>query len=321
MTDNALIEANSNKPSIIVVCGPTGIGKTAAAIEIAETFGGEIISADSMQVYRLMDIGTAKPTVQEQARIRHHLIDIVDPDEDFDAARFGSLARPLIFALIRKNKLPVVAGGTGLYIKALIHGLFQARPPAPEIRRKLKDEAASRGPSALHERLGRVDPQAAAGIHPNDVFRIIRALETYELTGRPISDHHRIHGFSESPFQAFKIGLTMDRKALYERINRRVDLMIAAGLLAEVKGLLGKGYAENLKAMQSIGYRHMADYLGGRLSWEESVRTLKRDTRRYAKRQLTWFRADPDISWVTPTELQNIYPEIHRFLTVGAPTG
>jgi tRNA dimethylallyltransferase len=308
----------SPKPSIIVVCGPTGIGKTAAAIEIAETFGGEIISADSMQVYRLMDIGTAKPTAEEKARIPHHLVDIVAPDEDFDAARFASLARPLIFALNRRNKLPVVAGGTGLYVKALIHGLSQARPAAPEIRRKLKEEAASQGTSALHARLGRIDPQAAARIHPNDGFRIIRALETYEVTGRPISDHHCKHGFAESPFRALKIGLTMDRKALYERINQRVDLMIAAGLLVEVKGLLGKGYSEKLKAMQSIGYRHMADYLAGRLSWEESVRTLKRDSRRYAKRQMTWFRADSEVTWIPPTQLQNIYPEIHRFLTAGA---
>ena len=314
MTDNAPIEANSNKPSIVVVCGPTGIGKTSAAIEIAEVFGGEIISADSMQIYRLMDIGTAKPTASEKARIPHHLIDIIDPDEDFDAARFISLARPLVFDLHRGGTLPVIAGGTGLYIKALLHGLFQARPPEPEIRRRLKDEAAAFGPETLHERLAHIDPQAAIRMHPNDTFRIIRALETYEITGRTLSDHHRTHGFVDSPFRTFKIGLHMERDQLYQRINRRVDRMIAAGLLEEVKSLLQRGYSEDLKSMQAIGYRQMVDYLKGRLEWEEALRILKRDSRRYAKRQMTWFKADPSIGWIDPQRLQDVYPRIKNFL-------
>jgi tRNA dimethylallyltransferase len=311
----------SPKPPVVVICGPTGIGKTTTAIKIAETFGAEIISADSMQIYRFMDIGTAKPTAEEKARIRHYLIDIVNPDEDFDAARFVSLARPLIFTLNQKGKLPVVAGGTGMYIKALIHGLFRAQPPDPEVRLKLKADAEALGPAVLHHRLSRIDPEAATRIHPNDAFRIIRALETYETTGRKLSDHHLGHGFAESPFRAFKIGLTLDRQKLYERIDRRVDKMIEAGLLDEVKNLLGRGYSANLKALQSIGYRHMSDYLAGRLSWEESVRTLKRDTRHYAKRQLTWFRADPEITWMEPAVIENRYPDIRRFLSAGAPKG
>lgn len=314
MADDPTIATNPDKPPVLIICGPTGIGKTAAAIAAAEAFGGEIISADSMQVYRFMDIGTAKPTAREQDRAPHHLIDVVDPDEDFDAARFSQAARDIAADIGRRGAVPIVAGGTGLYIKALLHGLFRAERPNPQTRRLLRAEAAESGSEALHRQLAAIDAAAADRIHPNDTFRIIRALETAAATGEAITDHHRRHGFRESAFRTLKIGLDMDRKDLYVRIDRRVDAMIATGLLNEVKGLLSRGYTEDLKSMQSLGYRHMVDFAAGRLSWEEAVRTMKRDTRRFAKRQLTWFRADQEIVWSAPEGLDALFPQIDLFL-------
>jgi tRNA dimethylallyltransferase len=294
------------KPKVIVICGPTGVGKTAVGIQVAETLGGEIISADSMQIYRYMDIGTAKPTVDEQNRVFHHLIDIVDPDEDFDAVQFAGMARQKVTQLHHRGVIPVVVGGTGLYIKALLQGLFQSNPADPKIRARLMKEAAENGSSRLHDRLQQVDPDTAERLHPNDSYRIVRALETIESTGRSISDHHQDHGFADEPFQALKICLQMDRQKLYDRIDQRVDLMIEAGLVDEVQKLLGMGYTADLKSMQSIGYRHMVDVIEGRLSRDEGVRTLKRDTRRYAKRQFTWFGADQEILWYEPGQLNDI---------------
>ena len=302
------------KPPVLVICGPTGIGKTAAAIAAAVTFGGEIISADSMQVYRHMDIGTAKPTIEERARAPHHLIDVVNPDEEFNASRFSRAAREIAVAVDRRGAVPIVAGGTGLYIKAMLYGLFHAEPPDPLTRQRLRQEADEVGPEALHRRLAVIDAQAAGRIHPHDTFRIIRALETAAATGEPITDHHRRHGFRESPFRVMKIGLDIDRQALYDRIDRRVDAMIDAGLLDEVKGLLSRGFGGDLKSMQSLGYRHMIAFTTGRLTWDEAVRTMKRDTRRFAKRQLTWFRADKEIVWSAPENIRALFPKIDVFL-------
>jgi len=310
---------STTKPKIIVICGPTGIGKTRTAICVAETFSGEIINADSMQVYRSMNIGTAKPTANERARIFHHLVDIVDPDEDFDAARFSLQARKIAHELTGRGMTPVVAGGTGLYIKAMLYGLFQTDPPDPTIRSKLRAEADAVGSVALHARLQEIDPKAAARIHAHDTFRIIRALETTVATGKPITDHHLRHGFRESPFLALKIGLDMARERLYERINSRVDAMIAAGLVEEVRDLLRKGIDGETKAMRALGYRHMVDFLSGRLALEEAVRIMKRDTRRFAKRQLSWFRADKEIVWCTPEEIGTLYPMIEDFLESDRP--
>lgn len=307
------------KPKLIVICGPTGIGKTAAAIEVAETFAGEIINADSMQVYRSMNIGTAKPTAAEQARIPHHLVDVVDPVEDFDAARFSLQARKIVNDLTRRRVIPVVAGGTGLYIKAMLYGLFQTDPPDPVVRRKIQAEADRIGTDAMHRRLKDIDPEAAAHIHPHDMFRIIRALETVATTGSSITDHHLRHGFRESPFRDLKIGLDMERKRLYERINSRVDAMIAAGLVEEVRQLLESGVDGGTKAMRALGYRHMVDFLYGRMPWEEAVRIMKRDTRRFAKRQLSWFRSDKDIEWCTPENISSLYPKIEAFLESSEP--
>ncbi len=307
-------EGMPKKPPIVVVCGPTGVGKTSVGIETATAFEGEIVSADSMQIYRYMDIGTAKPTPDEQSRAPHHMIDIADPDQPFDAARYASEARRIIKRLHARSVLPFVVGGTGLYIKALIRGLFEGGERHPEARKRLHDEMAACGIECLHRRLGQCDPDTAQKIHPHDTYRIIRALEIFETTQQTISQHHKTHRFSESRYEVLKIGLTMDKALLYDRINRRVDAMIADGLQNEVESLLAKGYARDLKSMQSIGYRHMVDLISGRLSGEEAVRTLKRDTRRYAKRQMTWFRSDREIVWVAPHEKAEIRRIVADFI-------
>ncbi len=302
------------KPNIIVICGPTGLGKTSVSIELAIDLHGEIVGADSMQIYRYMDIGTAKPTPYERAQVPHYMVDIVDPDESFDAADFAKMAGEMIMKLHVEGIVSFVVGGTGLYIKALVHGLSQAGPADTDIRKRLKEAELLHGSGFLYERLSKCDPEASERIHPNDTFRIIRALEVYETTGMAISQYSKDHGFENRRFNVLKIGLYIERETLYDRIDRRVDAMIEAGLVDEVKMLLNMGYSEDLKSMQSIGYRHMIDFIKGRIAWEEAVRTLKRDTRRYAKRQMTWFKADPEIIWAEPEQTDYIKQLIRKFL-------
>ncbi len=305
------------KPSIIVICGPTGIGKTASAIGLSLALNGRVISADSMQVYRYMDIGTAKPTAEERAVVHHDLIDVVDPDEDFDAARFSAMADGFIRDYRREGIVPVVAGGTGLYIKSLVSGLFRARPVDRLVMESLEALADGLGSVAMHERLQGVDPKAAEKIHPNDRFRILRALEVFETTGKPISACQESHGFSDRPYRVLKIGLAMEREALYRRIDTRVDLMVEQGLAAEVDSLIKRGYSTSLKSMGSLGYRHMATYLEGSWPFDEALTLLKRDTRRYAKRQMTWFRADQEIHWFAPADLKGMLDLAKTFLEEG----
>lgn len=303
----------SEKISIVVICGPTGIGKTSTAIKIAETERGEIIGADSMQIYRYMDIGTAKPTPAERARARHHLVDVVDPDEDFDAARFARQAGEVAADLAGRGILPVVAGGTGLYIKALTQGIFKSAAADPDIKAQLRREAETAGTAALYRELEKVDPRTAARVHRNDTYRVLRALEVYRSTGRTLGALQADHGFAEERYRTLKIGLTLERDRLYGRINRRVEAMLDQGLEAEVRGLLAKGYTPELKAMQSIGYRHMVACLNGQTDRETMVATLKRDTRRYAKRQFTWFRADKEVQWFEPEQMDAILSLVRRF--------
>lgn len=302
------------KPKVIVVCGPTGIGKTALSLSLAEEFSGEIVGADSMQIYKKMDIGTAKPGAEELSRVPHHMIDIVDPDDPYDAARYAADGREAIFDIFSRNRVPFVVGGTGLYIKTILHGLFRANPADPEIRSKLKNDAVKHGSQWVYEKLKACDPEAAARIHQNDTYRVIRALEIYEISGQTMTQYQKDHGFRENLFDVLKVCLMIDRKALYERINRRVDQMLEEGLLDEVKRLLSRGYADTLKPMQSIGYRHMSDFINGQISWDEAVYTLKRDTRRYAKRQLTWFRKDKDMIWKEPSKTDEVRSLIVKFL-------
>jgi tRNA dimethylallyltransferase len=305
---------NHFPPRIAVICGPTGVGKTTAAIAVASTLDAEIISADSMQVYRYMDIGTAKPSALEQARIPHHMIDIVDPDEPFDAQQYADMSQNLVLELAAQGVPVLVAGGTGFYIRALIHGLFESGSGNSEIRHHLKKEADTMGTDALYQRLQKCDPKAAAKIHFNDAFRIIRALEIFETTGQPISAHHQEHRLASPLFDVLKIGLYRHRDVLYERINRRVDLMVEEGLVDEVKSLRKRGYSPELKPFQSIGYRHILDFFEGRLSWDDTLQTLKQDTRHYAKRQLTWFNADSQVKWIDADHLDEITNTIKSFM-------
>lgn len=300
---------------IIVICGPTGIGKTSFAISIAQQFNGEIIGADSMQIYQYMDIGTAKPEPEELRQVRHHLVDCVDPGTDYDAGQYVRDADTAIEQVAGQGKIPIVAGGTGLYIRALLHGLFRSRPVCCDTLSHLNSLLKEKGSQALHDLLEKADPMAAEKIHPNDSFRVIRALEIYQTTGRRISDQQYQHNFSDQRYQCIKIGLSMDREALYDRINKRVDLMLDQGLLNEVIGLVEKGYSFDLKPMQSIGYKHMAMFINKDVDWEEAVRLLKRDTRRYAKRQFTWFRRDKEIHWLEPSRLDQASALIKEFLT------
>lgn len=286
---------------LVVLTGPTAVGKTDISIEVAQRLPGEIVSCDSMQVYKHMDIGTAKASVFERETVPHHLIDVVAPDEEFNVARFQELAEAAISDITSRGRIPVLVGGTGLYIKAVVDGfLFPWEGASKEIRESLEEEAAEKGSNVLHARLGEVDPQAARKIHPNDTRRIIRALEVYITTGRPISEMWQ-EGRRKKKARFDRlvmVGLVRERSVLYERINRRCDRMIELGLVEETRQLLDQGYSKTLTSGQALGYKEIVRYLKGECSLEEAVELIKRDTRRYAKRQLTWFRADPRIEWV-----------------------
>lgn len=300
---------------IITICGPTGIGKTGFAIRLAQEFDGEIIGADSMQIYRKMNIGTAKPDAREMELVLHHLVDFLDPKIEFDAGQYARMAGQAIGDLIQRRKLPIVAGGTGFYIRALLYGLFRSRPVCEKTIASLTELLNEKGSPFLHEKLKACDPAAAQKIHPHDCFRLVRALEVFATTGKPISDQQQDHDFKEQNFQSLTLGLTRDREELYERINRRVDMMMDQGLLKEVADLVEQGYSLDLKSMQSIGYRHMGMFLKGEVDLEEAVRLLKRDTRRYAKRQFTWFRKEPGLIWIHPEETDRAVELVKEFLT------
>lgn len=281
---------------VLAIVGPTASGKTAAAIAVAQRLGGEVISADSMQVYRGFDIGTAKPTPEEQQGVPHHLIDIRDPGADFSVVEFQRLADALIREITARGRLPILVGGTGFYVRAVLREYtFAELETDGSVRARLNTEAAQQGLGALYQRLSRVDPAAAARIHPNDQLRIVRALEVYELTGRPISE---LQGQGGPRYDHLLVGLTMNRELLYDRINRRVDAMLAAGWLEEVQLLLAAGVPPRAGPMTNLGYRELMAYLRGLSTWDEAVDWTKRNTRRYAKRQLTWFRREPDLHWV-----------------------
>lgn len=303
-----------DKIKIIVISGPTASGKSAIAAKLAAELNGEIVSADSVQVYRRLDIGTAKPPMELRAMAAHHLIDIVEPECDYTAARFMDDADEAIADIRARGKNAFVAGGTGLYIRALLHGIFDGGEADKDYRDELVLFAASRGGALLHARLNEVDPAAAAAIHPNNTRRVIRALEVYHATKKPISAHHREHGFSRQRYDALKIGLSKDRAALYADIDRRVDEMISLGLLDETRSLLNAGYSPGLRAMNSLGYKEMIGYIQGLYPFDEAVRLIKRNTRHYAKRQLTWFRKDPDIRWFNPAQFYDIMSAVRRHI-------
>ncbi len=292
-------------PRVAVLLGPTAVGKTAVAVELAAGRGAEIVNADSLQIYRELDIGTAKPTPAERARVPHHLIDVVDPPEPFDAARYAQEGRHILAELHARGVPPLVVGGTGLYLRALLSGLFAEGEPPPGVRERVRRDLSTLGLPALYARLLRLDPVTAARLHPHDTYRIIRALEVMEATGKPLSQFIAAHRFQDAPFQTLKLGLMRPREELYQRIELRVQAMLAAGWLEEVEGLLRR-YPPTLKPLQALGYRHLINYLSGRWSLEEALTLLTRDTRRYAKRQLTWFGSDKEIRWFHPDQVEEM---------------
>jgi len=303
------------KPRLVVIVGPTGVGKTKWAIRLAGEWGGEIISADSMQVYRYMDIGTAKPQREERSLVKHHLIDIVNPDEAFNASMFVKEAGEIIETLNHRRKPVFVVGGTGLYIRALLGGLFKGPGADEDLREFYREEVKLYGKRYLYEKLKVKDGRAAALINENDVIRVIRALEVMELTGESIVEKQKAHPFGNNLYECIKIGLMMERDQLYAKIDQRTEKMVEDGFADEVRNLLNMGYDETLKPMQSLGYKHMADYLHGVYSLPEVIRLIKRDTRRYAKRQLTWFRADKDVEWFSPQDIDAIRKRIDRVVS------
>ena len=292
------MQTQITKRPLIILTGPTAIGKTALSLKLAKAVGGEIISADSMQVYRFMDIGTAKIMPEEMEGIPHHLIDVLEPTKDFNVVIFQKMAKKVMEEIYAKGKIPIIAGGTGFYIQALLYDISFEETEVSAYREELTAYYNKYGAYALHERLKEIDPASYNEIHENNVKRVIRALEFYHDTGYPISKHNTEQKKKESPYQFVYFVLSDDRTLLYERIEKRIDGMMEQGLVDEVRKLLEYGCTKDMVSMQGLGYKEIIPYLDGECSLEEAVYILKRDTRHFAKRQLTWFRREKDVTWV-----------------------
>ena len=291
------------KKPLIILTGPTAVGKTELSVELAKAAGGSVISADSMQVYRHMDIGSAKIKPEEMQGIPHYLIDALDPWEEFHVVRFQEMAKAALAKIYDRGRIPIVVGGTGFYIQALLYDIdFTEEAQDTVYRRELEELARENGAGYLHEKLRQVDEVSAREIHANNVKRVIRALEFYHLTGQKISEHNEAQRQKESPYRFCYFVLNDDRERLYERINRRVDVMMEAGLVEEVQSLKRMGCTRDMVSMQGLGYKEILDYLEGRHSLEEAIYLIKRDTRHFAKRQLTWFRREREVLWLNKPE-------------------
>ena len=301
------------KLPLVIICSPTAAGKTELAIELASAFDGEIISADSLQVYRYLDIGTAKPSKVQRTKVKHHMIDVVNPDEEFNAAIYTQHARIIIDSLIRQRKPVFVVGGTGLYIRALLRGIIDTPAVDDKIRNHYRELRNLHGKEYLFKLLQQRDAQAALKINPNDSVRVIRALEVLEQSGESIIEMQKRHSFADCPYVTYKIGLQFDREELKNRIARRTEKMVSTGLIDEVKSLLDRGYSEKLKPLQSLGYKHVIEFLGGKYDWERALHLIVRDTWHYAKRQMTWFAADKEINWCDPGNLEDIINNVGTF--------
>ena len=291
------------KKPIIILTGPTAVGKTKASIGLAKALNGEIISADSMQVYKFMDIGSAKIRPEEMQGVKHYLVDVLDPEDEFHVVRFQQMAKQAMEEIYAKGKIPIVVGGTGFYIQALLYDIdFTESNEDTAYRDELEHLASEKGADYLHEMLREVDSASAETIHANNVKRVIRALEFYKLTGQKISEHNEKERAKESPYDFCYFVLNDDRKLLYDKIDQRIDLMLKEGLLEEVEALRQKGYTKDMVSMQGLGYKEILDYLNGECTLEEAIYILKRDTRHFAKRQLTWFRRERDVIWINKNE-------------------
>jgi len=308
--------------NVIVITGPTASGKTRLSIELAKDLNGEIVSADSMQIYKYMDVGTAKPEEREKQGILHYLINEIPPDEEFSVARFKQLAIKYIDDIIDRGSVPIISGGTGLYIDSLVYNIeFGDTICDWKLREDLKREADEKGNEYLHNKLKEIDPEAAKKIHINNVKRVIRAIEVYTYTNKPISKHQEESRKNPPKYNFIVFGLMMDREKLYERINKRVDLMMEKGLIEEVKKLIEMGYDKSTIAMQGIGYKEILSYLRGEITLDEAIYVLKRDTRRYAKRQITWFKRMKDINWIDLDQNDDVHEIIKNIKDVIATSG
>ena len=302
------------KQRLVIIAGPTAVGKTGASIRLASKRDGEIVSADSMQVYKRMDIGTAKVRVEEMKGIPHHLIDVIEPSEDYNVVRFKEMAKKAVADISSRGKLPIICGGTGFYIQALLYDIDFTEEPDTDIREKLCDMYREKGELYMHELLRKKDPESAEKIPVNNVKRVIRAIEFYELHGRPISEHNRVERLKESVYDSRFFVLTDDRSALYERINKRVDDMVKAGLFDEAEALIKEGIPRSSTAMQGIGYREAYAYLSGEITRDEAIELIKRNSRHYAKRQLTWFRREKNVIEINISKCGDIENEFEKYL-------
>jgi tRNA dimethylallyltransferase len=318
-------DAPDTRPPVVVIAGPTAAGKTGLAIELAERFGGEIVNADSMQVYRHLDIGTAKPGLAERARVPHHLLDVVAPDEPYSAGRFVRDARAAVAAIHARGRPAFVVGGTGLYVRALLEGLTPGGGADPALRARWEErdrQARERGdPGWLHRQLAERDPDRAAALHPNDVRRIVRALELCERTGASASHLAGSHAFGDRPYRVLHLAADPGREALDRRIDARCDAMIEAGLLREVRELRRRGYGPELRPLQAIGYRHVMPVVDGVDTLANAAEAMKRDTRRFARRQRTWLRGLEDVHWVHPEDTDAVHGMVGRFLAESEAAG
>lgn len=312
----ALTDKQVQLKPLVVVLGPTAVGKSRIALEVAKHYGTEILTADSRQVYRGLDIGTDKPPTASWDGVPHRLIDVVNPDEPFNAGLFRRHATDAIVQLLYQKRLPLVAGGTGLYIRTLLQGLCEAPPSNPSVRARLRDEAREQGDDRLYARLVEVDPTTAAKLHPRDSAKVVRALEVYQLSGRPISEFQQRHRFLDRPFSTLIIGLDRERAHLYRRIEERIEWQLANGMIQETRTLLERGYSRDCAAMKGLGYRQVAAHLAGEYDWDEMVRRFKRDTRRFAKRQMTWFRQERDVTWLKLDESEPVDRAVQRIVNL-----
>lgn len=288
---------------LVILTGPTAVGKTGLSIELAKKINAEIISADSMQVYKKMDIGTAKIMPSEMSKVKHYLIDILEPDEPFNVVLFQKYAKAALDEIYSKGKIPLVVGGTGFYIQALLYDIhFDENDDDKSYREELEQLANEKGNEYLHEMLEKIDPASAESIHPNNLKRVIRALEFYKKTGTPISKHNEIESERKSPYNFEYFVLNDARSKLYDKIDRRVDMMLENGLVDEVRSLINCGYTKDLISMQGLGYKEIIDYLNGEAAFSEAVYILKRDTRHFAKRQITWFKREREVTWINRDE-------------------